>query len=467
MSSRRHLVSRSRVNNNESSPAPRARQQRDAPDRQPLPPYEPPTCHLRPEAQRALDNLRLNHDYTKYKKHVESAIKALKSSAVSINDQLADRKDLVQRGKETMEKLREAGRDDEDKAADQKEKEEYARHMAKKVGNLTTKAEEALRELIDYGDELAMQQSIITEVSETIANAPVPEPRAAKKRKRRSTQDEGEEENEDNEENASQDDAPADDIEILSAVELWEKSKQDYATQYASKTMRERYDVNEYREFKRIVHDAQHPGQDAPPVPHVRTWFPEDNASQGPQSRRRNNMTDNTRNGSEVDSSDDDVVIERATTNLKCALTLQYFKEPYTNSVCNHTFEKHAIVEYHNNNGSRFGPGPKVVKCPQTGCERMLELKDFYLDELILRKVERAKRLEEQGDDDSSDEDDDIRPRGTQKNRPASINSDDDMDIDADEDQKQRIARVKRERQKSRGLSMAPGGSAEIDEDEV
>lgn len=124
--------------------------------------------------------------------------------------------------------------------------------------------------------------------------------------------------------------------------------------------------------FKQVIHDAQHPGDDAPPVPHARTWFPDDNVTQGSASRRRqNNTTDNTNN---ADDSDDDVVIERATTSLKCSLTLQYFKEPFTSTVCNHTFEKSSILEYHRNEGRVFaGPGPlsgqKVVKCPTSGCE--------------------------------------------------------------------------------------------------
>ena len=136
---------------------------------------------------------------------------------------------------------------------------------------------------------------------------------------------------------------------------------------------RSRYDVNDYRQFKQVVHDAQHPGDDAPPVPRARTWFPEENANQGSSSRRRrNNTTDNTSN---ADDSDDDIVISRATTNLKCPLTLRIFEEPFTSNKCKHTFEKKAILEYIQNSGTHFANpgqprrGAKQAKCLQTGCD--------------------------------------------------------------------------------------------------
>lgn len=84
----------------------------------------------------------------------------------------------------------------------------------------------------------------------------------------------------------------------------------------------------------------------------------------------------------DAEETDDDVVIARATTNLKCPLTLQMFEVPYSNNVCKHSFEKSAIIEYYNENAVVFGQpqqggrrrgqapqGPKKVKCPALGCE--------------------------------------------------------------------------------------------------
>lgn len=128
-------------------------------------------------------------------------------------------------------------------------------------------------------------------------------------------------------------------------------------------------DSNDYKNFKRIVHDAQNHGEDAPPVPHASTWFP-DEANSSASRRRRNNTTDNANNGDE--DSDDEIVIESATTNLKCCLTLRYFEEPYSTNICPHTFEKTAIIEYYQSNGVVFGgDGVKRFKCPQSGCDKV------------------------------------------------------------------------------------------------
>jgi hypothetical protein len=125
------------------------------------------------------------------------------------------------------------------------------------------------------------------------------------------------------------------------------------------------------------VHDALHPGENAPPVPHASTWFPEDNLNESAGSRRRrNNTTDNTNND------DDEIQMTGVTFNLKCPLTLQVFKEPYSNNVCSHTFEKSAFLAYFNSSATVFAQpgqrgrgqqpqGPKRAKCPQSGCDKV------------------------------------------------------------------------------------------------
>jgi len=225
--------------------------------------------------------------------------------------------------------------------------------------------------------------------------------------------------------------------------------------------------VNDYRKFKSVVHDAQYPGDDAPPVPKARTWFLEDNTIQGSSSRRRrNNTADNTSN---ADDSDDDIVIQRATTSLRCPLTLGIFKEPYTSNKCQHTFEKKAILKYIETSGTHFanpgqpGRGAKQAKCLQMGCDNMLMAHDFFDDEVIRRKVERAKKREELGDEDD-DEDGDARG----KRKKITIDDEDSAeDIDEDEeDRKRKIVRLKKEEQQSRGPSMAPSRQAETVEDD-
>jgi hypothetical protein len=137
-----------------------------------------------------------------------------------------------------------------------------------------------------------------------------------------------------------------------------------------------RYVNNDYKSFKRTVHDAMHPGENAPQVPHASTWFPETQTG-GAQNKRARTSTDNANEESEEE---DDVIIAGATKDLKCPLTLQMFVEPYSNNVCPHAFEKSAITAYLDENGVAFAPpnqrrgqrtaqGPKQVKCPTVGCE--------------------------------------------------------------------------------------------------
>ena len=124
-----------------------------------------------------------------------------------------------------------------------------------------------------------------------------------------------------------------------------------------------RYDTNDYKNFKRVVHDAQHPEENAPPVPHASTWFPEDNARSG--------------GNADAESSDDEIEIASATVNLKDLFTMQYFEEPWTSRTCGHTFEKSAFLDYLRSSGTDWQEPPpsrrriRKVKCPQTGCDQV------------------------------------------------------------------------------------------------
>jgi len=235
MSSRR-LVSRSRQNE-EASPVQRNRQRRqeqEAPNEPtPLPPYEPPTCQLSASAKNAVDNLRLNHDYSKYQKHLTGAMKAITTAAADNHERLAVHKTQVQKYAEHRQ-----SKDipDDQKPENHIEKEQYTDALEGKVLDLTTKAEKALRDLIDYSDELAMQDTVMKGVSEEIAAAPAAQP-AVRRRQRepRANDEEGEEEEPEDENNA-----PAADENILSAVELLKKAKEEHIARYTSKSMRDR-----------------------------------------------------------------------------------------------------------------------------------------------------------------------------------------------------------------------------------
>lgn len=151
-----------------------------------------------------------------------------------------------------------------------------------------------------------------------------------------------------------------------------------YAIPITKTKLASRYTNNDYKGFKQTVHDAMHPEDDAPPVPHASTWFPDDGRVSS-RSKRLGGGGENAKSESEED--DDDVIIASATTNLKCPLTLQLFVEPYSNNVCKHSFEKEAIISYHRDNAVAFiqasqrrgprpqGQGPRQVNCPALGCD--------------------------------------------------------------------------------------------------
>ena len=231
MSSRR-LVNRGRANQ-DSTPVQRSRHCDAEAVQQPtpLPPYEPPTCALRPSAKRALENLCVNHDYTKYKKHLTACITTITNSIHDSNDRVRNRKEALAKA---SSKRRE-GEDGEDEPNPQ---EHVVRGMENKVASLTAKADKAIRDLIDYGDELSMRDTIMKEVSANITAAPAPGP-SAFRRRRLGSNDEEDAENENGD--VKDDEDPEAEQSIDSAVELMKKAQDKYAMEYAARSMRLRY----------------------------------------------------------------------------------------------------------------------------------------------------------------------------------------------------------------------------------
>ncbi|CZT45860.1 related to DNA repair protein MMS21 [Rhynchosporium secalis] len=465
--SNRRLVSRSRMND-AASPAPPRRQQpraSETPVRQTqtqteLPPYEPPVCALSEDAQHALESLGNTYDYRKYSKHLDNAKVVIRNAAAESNDRLLQRKENFPK---QVERRRREGVADEDRSEGEAKDETVLKGFERANDKFTLEAEEAMRELIDYSDELSVQDAIMKEVAQEIASAPAPRRAPPRRRRNAGSDDEGQE--------AEDNEPPAADPDNMSAVELLRQAKEDRAAQYASQSKRARYaDNNDYKIFKQILHHAQNPDSGQNP-PHPSTWFPEENKDGPGPRRRRNNTTDNTNNGGDSDS-EDEVIIASASESLTCPLTLQYFKDPVTNTQCKHTIDRAALADYHRTEARVFqgtNDNKKVAKCPTTGCDTMLAMEDYVKDELMARKVERAIRREKEQDNEDDEADDDL-PRGTQRSRPEQIDDDGDDDIvdDVNQARQAKAARIKRERARSRGgLSMAPSQpAATMDSDE-
>lgn len=142
-------------------------------------------------------------------------------------------------------------------------------------------------------------------------------------------------------------------------------------------------------------------------MPNASEWFPSERraekATKSAAGRRIRTATagEDAVNVEEVEDDDDDIQIAGEKASLKCPLTLQEFREPYSNHKCRHTFEKTAIIDFWKTNAQaemapsqgrrRAQPiGLKFIQCPETGCSAKLELEDFYDDQIMIRKVRRA-----------------------------------------------------------------------------
>ncbi|KFY66484.1 hypothetical protein V496_02055 [Pseudogymnoascus sp. VKM F-4515 (FW-2607)] len=394
MSSRRRLVSRTNQDAAPSSPAPRT--QASSSSRSALPPYEPPAHPLTFLAKQQLNMLVDDTDYGKYRKHLATAITTLSNATVESNDTLTLARMKLERQVErrrARESQREDGEEEIEKTEEEVAMEERVAKLEVEVERLTQEAEMATRELIDYSEELKRQEGLIRGVAQKAANAPGPRPN---RRRRRGAGDSDDDNSDDPDFENPEADAAAD---APSITELLAEAQAAAAAQYAAQSMRARYaDNNDYQTFKKHVHDASHHGTNAPPLPPSSAWFPSA-AEAGAQGRSRRGAADNG------EESDEDLVFAGAVSSLKCPLTLKLFEVPYSNHVCRHTFEKSALLEmfergatvfYENSQarGRNRGPGVRKLKCPSSGCDVMLELGEFYEDEMVKRQVKRAKAAE-------------------------------------------------------------------------
>jgi hypothetical protein len=368
-------------------------------------------------AKQQLANLAQEADYAKYRKHLEVSITTLSNATADSNDALGAAKESLKKQVDRR-RAREAQKGNDDDEGEEKDKEngraektpeeiaaeEQVRDLEAKVDKLTKEAEKAMRELIDYSEELKGQDALVRGVVEQVFMQAPARPsnnavRAAARRRRVAAGADSDDDEDVNMPDAD-DEAPA--ADILSPTELLKQAKENYTTQYTRKSMRARYaDNNDYQTFKKLLHDASYYGPDAPPLPPASSWFPSD--APASRSRRAANNADHTSNGAE--DSDDELVFAGEVSSLKCPLTLQTFKEPYSNHTCKHTFEKSALLEMFDSGSTVFydnghargrnrGAGTRKLKCPQAGCEAMLELKDFYDDQMVKRQVRRAKAQE-------------------------------------------------------------------------
>jgi E3 SUMO-protein ligase NSE2 len=198
---------------------------------------------------------------------------------------------------------------------------------------------------------------------------------------------------------------------------------------------------NDYVEWKNSIHGAYNPSEDAPPLPHARTWFPDDANALNP-----------TQGGAAGESDDEDFEVTGVKRDLKCPLTLQYFKDPVTSDQCPHSFEKMAISELigrsnlRTGGGSRRNMGERMERCPVSGCEKMLALSNLKEDPGLLNTVKRTlKALNRQRERDGDGDGDGTGRDGGAMELDGEEEDEDDY-ADVDDAPAEMVARVKSER---------------------
>ena len=120
---------------------------------------------------------------------------------------------------------------------------------------------------------------------------------------------------------------------------------------------------NDYIGFKRLVYDAQFPDDDAPPMPHSSTWFPD----QSPDTATSGALAVT---GSQPAPGNDELTVASERISIKCPITLLPMKDPVTSTKCPHSFEREAILSMINDSdvriegSARRGGGQKAMQCP-------------------------------------------------------------------------------------------------------
>lgn len=402
--------------------APRARQstagptQRRAPTE--LPPYEKPSFPLNPAAQRALAQLNHTHNLKKLDDTFQEAQAALSTSAAEINDRLTDKVQRTQKRKEQASENAEIAGNDE--------LEQELEGLRDRVDRMTQRMDESMRRMIDgRHNAQSITKSIESTAMDARANAStqastqfVPSQRP---RRRVTGVDEDDQEDGDDE---YQDFTPTDPAAGTQArpspLETFKSKVEDDKTRYQNFSFTARYaNDNDYRNFRKVVHDAKYPNEEVPLLHHSE-WFKEQDApAPGVTTRARQDA-----DGEE----EDDIAVSKATISTKCPLTLMEFKTPLTSTKCPHSFESDAILSMIDTSPNRVNNrGDRYVQCPVTGCSQTLTRKDLHADNVLIRKIKRIQRSKELADEENEG---DVAGGNGGNNSTATVIEDDGADVD-------------------------------------
>lgn len=357
------------------------------------PPYEALTFPLNTAAQRALAALTETHKLKKLDESLSDARSALSNSAGEINDRLTNKE-------RATKKRKEVGGEDVDDEALERSLEEFR----DKVDRMTQRMDENMRKLIDGQHAVQFIKESINSTAETArmnasTQASTQTMRSPRARPRKANADEDEGEGDADYQDFEPTDPAASVGKDPTPIENFRTNLDNAKTRYQSHSLTSRYaDNNDYRDFKRVVHDARNP-DDEVPLEHHSKWFDEGGApAPGVTTRAQANAEDDE---------DDDIAISRTTISTKCPLTLQEFQTPLTSKKCPHSFESEAILSMISTSSQREASGPRgerFVQCPVPGCSQRLTRTDLHTDAVLLRKIKRIQRAKELADEDAEEE---------------------------------------------------------------
>lgn len=331
----------------------------NAPSSTALPDYQPPQRPLTLEAKEKIEALGSSNDDAKYLAFLKNGITYLSNAIADTSEMLEDQKKKLHQLEEKRESNGSQMTDFEEKMRDSVNK------MEAKLEEYIVNGEKAVRELVDYEVEIGQRAEVIQSVLRKINAAPVPAPRQASRRARNADA-EGEDEDSQNERSESEEQS----VPVLKPLELFKEAQDGRKAQYEAKSLRDRYtQSNHYVQFRRTVHVSRHGDVD---MPSKENWFNENGAD---FSVPQENVND--------DESDEDFVVQSATVNTKCPLSMMTLTQPYSNEKCVHVYEKEYLIQYIQQTGTAYpkgGRGPKQVKCVVPGCDAVSLLQSFNKD---------------------------------------------------------------------------------------
>lgn len=487
-----------------------------------LPAYEPPIAPLTPTCQRALTNLLQSDGLKALHTHIQHAGESVSDAAGEVNEKLTDARERHTRYLASLRKRHEraengqldSGNNDEGGEEDgdgdggvgggggnADEEEVKFGATETQVTNLTATLEEKIRRVVDWEVMLENLKDKLGDLGREAEEAgscalASSRRRARQSRRRRNADpaedddDEADEDYNDAEEEQQAGDGNEDETRSPPSQQLAQKLESSH-TDWIAQSLTQRYaNNNTYIGFYRTVHDAKHPGNDIPPIPHSSTWFrhlehpdaaagtattnstgggaPPSSHVGDTGSARKRPRRGARRSSPTNDEDDEEVAIAHERISLKCPLTLLPFMDPVTSTKCPHSFEKEAILDMLNHSATTIAAPPgsgrnrrvKAVKCPV--CEVLLSAQDLKRDVVLVRRVKRMQELmaradEDDEDDDEGDEDEGGsagRKKRSRKGRQSGITlaSDEDSEEDSGDETERSPVRIKQEK----AVSQAP-----------